>query len=371
MSPDERNTLKKLRLPAILFAILSLFSGIWGGLSRMGMSLDIPYPNMVSFHGVLMVSGFLGTFITLERSEVLELGPGYFFALLSAAGAFIMGTGWGIEAGMAMIVLAGIGLVGMYVFTLSIQPEWHTFIMSLGGVLWFVGDIFWLQAYPFIYTANLWLGFLILTVVGEHIELSSTDHISDKQRVQAGMLSIIFMTGLLVHILWTETGVIMSALSLIGLAIWLMKNNLTGVTVRKTGLPKFRNICLLTSFIWLVIGAVISVLYLKVPDHLYYDAYLHSFFLGFIFSIIFAHAPVIIPRLTGWQVGFYDRFYFHYLLLQASLLIRLFGDFMADSMIRELGGILNGLTIVIFLVSTVVAVFQTQRSLTLQTGELT
>lgn len=337
----------------------------------MGLSVDILYPNMVAFHGVLMVSGFLGTVITLERSAALEWSPGYVFALLSGLGAFIVGTGWGIEAGMIMIILAGMGLVGMYVFILSRQPTWHTFIMSLGGVLWFVGDIFWLQAYPFVYTANLWAGFLILTVVGERIELSRMIQISDSERAQAGILSMIFMCGLLIHVLWTNLGVITSAFSLVLLAIWLLKNDLGRVTINQTGLPKFMAYCLLTGFIWLIIGAVISVLYLKVPDHLYYDAYLHAIFLGFIFSMIFAHAPVIIPSLTGWSVGFYERFYLHYLLLQASIIIRLAGDFLGDSMIRELGGILNGLAIILFLASTVAAVFQTRRSLVLEMEEPT
>ena len=362
--------MKKLQLPAVLFAILSLFSGIWGGLSRMGMSLDVPYPNMVAFHGVLMVSGFLGTVITLERSAALEWGPGYFFALLSAVGAFIVGTGWGIEAGMIMIILAGMGLAGMYVFILSRQPTWHTFIMAMGALLWFLGDIFWLQAYPFAYTANLWAGFLILTVVGERIELSRMVQTGDAQRSQAGILAIVYLIGLLIHVIWVDTGVIIAAFSLILLAIWLLKNDLARFTVRQTGLPKYMAICLLSGFIWLIVGSVVSVLYLQIPSHLYYDAYLHSFFLGFIFSMIFAHAPVIFPSLSGWQVGFYERFYIHYLLLQASIIIRLTGDFMGDSMIRELGGVLNGLAIIIFLVSTVVAVIQTQRSLTLQTNEL-
>lgn len=325
---------------------------------------------MVAFHGVLMVSGFLGTLIILERSSALEWTPGYFLALLSGLGAFIVGTGWGIEAGMVMIILAGMGLLSMYVFILSMQPTWHSLIMALGGILWFFGDIFWLQAYPFAYTANLWAGFLILTVVGERIELSRMVQTSDKKRGQAGVLSIIFMVGLLIHVVWTYTGVIIAASSLSILAVWLLKNDLARFTIKQTGLPKYMAFCLLSGFVWLIVGSVISVLYLKFPDHLYYDAYLHSFFLGFIFSMVFAHAPVIFPSLTGWQVGYYDRFYVHYLLLQISLVIRLAGDFMSDSMIRELGGVLNGLAIVIFLANMIVAVIQTQRSLKLQADEL-
>ncbi len=358
--------MKKLQIPAILFAVLSLFSGIWGGLSRMGLSLDVPSPTMIVFHGVLMVSGFLGTVITLERSAALEWGPGYFFALLSALGAFIVGAGWLVEAGIVMVVLAGAGLLGMYIYILFRQPTWHTFIMAVGALLWILGSVFWYQSWPFAYTADLWAGFLALTIIGERIELSRLVQTGGRQRSQAGILSVLYAAGLIVQIKWTGVGVYISALSLIILALWLLKNDLARMTIRQTGLPRFMAFCLLSGFFWLIIGGAVSIWDFYGPDHLLYDAYLHAIFLGFVFSMIFAHAPVIFPSLTGMQVGYYERFYIHYLLLQISLIFRLAGDFMEDSMIRELGGILNGLAIVIFLVSTVAAVIQTQRSLKFQ-----
>jgi len=329
----------------------------------MGMPLHVPSPNMVVFHGVLMVSGFLGTVIVLERSTALGWGVGNIFALLSGLGALIVGIGWNTEIGIVMVVIAGFGLISMYIFIISKEFTWHTFIMLLGSVLWFLGSIFWLRSYPFTFTANLWAGFLVLTVIGERIELSRIIQTSGSQRAIAGLLSTIFMIGLLINYLWVGIGVVTSALALVALSIWLLKNDLARYTVSQAGLPKYMAICLISGFIWLIVGACASILYMKIPDHLYYDAYLHSIFLGFIFSMIFAHTPVIFPSLTGMQVGFYDRFYIHYLLLQGSLIIRLIGDFVADGLIREIGGSLNGLAIVFFLISTIVAVFQTNRLL--------
>lgn len=35
-----------------------------------------------------------------------------------------------------------------------------------------------------------------------------------------------------------------------------------------------------------------------------YDAMLHTIFLGFVFSMIFAHAPIILPTITGLSIPF-------------------------------------------------------------------
>ena len=39
-----------------------------------------------------------------------------------------------------------------------------------------------------------------------------------------------------------------------------------------------------------------------------YDAMLHSIFLGFVFSMIFAHAPIILPTITGLAIAVSKQF---------------------------------------------------------------
>ena len=52
----------------------------------------------------------------------------------------------------------------------------------------------------------------------------------------------------------------------------------------------------------------------------------HSVFLGFVFSMIFGHAPTIIPAVTGLTLPFERVFYLHVGLLHGSLLLRIVGD---------------------------------------------
>jgi len=64
------------RLLLILLAGISLLTGLWAGLARLGWLLRLPNEQFVTMHGPLMVTGFLGTLIGLERAAALQrCGP--------------------------------------------------------------------------------------------------------------------------------------------------------------------------------------------------------------------------------------------------------------------------------------------------------
>ena len=60
--------MKFARLPFLFLAAISLLSGIAAGLARMGVVIAEPAAAAAPLHGVLMVSGFFGTLIGLERA---------------------------------------------------------------------------------------------------------------------------------------------------------------------------------------------------------------------------------------------------------------------------------------------------------------
>ena len=87
-----------------------------------------------------------------------------------------------------------------------------------------------------------------------------------------------------------------------------------------------------------------------------YDAMLHAIFLGFVFSMIFAHGPIILPTITGLPLPFQNCFYLHAGLLHASLLLRVVGDLGAWLSLQRWGGLLNAVAVILFLLNNVYAV---------------
>jgi hypothetical protein len=59
-------------LPFLVLAILGLLAALWAGLMRLGWRLLALTPSLALAHGLLMISGFLGTLITLERAVAMQ-----------------------------------------------------------------------------------------------------------------------------------------------------------------------------------------------------------------------------------------------------------------------------------------------------------
>jgi hypothetical protein len=63
---------RALRILLLMGGFISLACGVAGGLMRLGWSFPLTAAEIAALHGPLMISGFLGTVISLERAELVE-----------------------------------------------------------------------------------------------------------------------------------------------------------------------------------------------------------------------------------------------------------------------------------------------------------
>jgi hypothetical protein len=68
-----------------------------------------------------------------------------------------------------------------------------------------------------------------------------------------------------------------------------------------------------------------------------------------VFSMVFAHAPVIVPAVLGVALPYRRVLYAPLALLHAGLIVRLTGDATGDVGVWRWGGVLNETAIVLFL----------------------
>jgi len=199
-----------------------------------------------------------------------------------------------------------------------------------------------------------WMAFLILTIAGERLELSRFMPPSPgATRVFAGLLGAIVIGLLAAHTGW---GITLLAAALLGLSMWLVKQDIARRTVRTKGLTRFVAVCLLSGYLWLAVGAgvLLGAGGLR-PGSASYDAALHAIMLGFVFAMVFGHAPIIFPAVLRVPVPYHAWFYGPLALLHISLLVRLAGDASGQHPLTRLGGLLNALALVAFIASTVAA----------------
>lgn len=345
------------RVPLLLLAFVSLFVGMGAGLARLGWPM--PVADLAALHGPLMASGFFGTVISLERAVALRRRWAYGAPLL--AGLAVLASLSGAPAAAAPALAAGGGTVMLAASRVIYrrQPELFTLALALGAASWTVGNLLWLGGQPVYVVVPWWIAFLVLTIAGERLELSRFLAPSPVAKRMFATLIAALLAGVAVSA-WPAdrpAGTIALGIALAGLALWLMRQDVARRTVKTNGLPRFIAVCLLSGYVWLAIGGIAIVLSGGLGSGgTAYDAALHAVLLGFVFSMVFGHAPIIFPAVLRVAVPYTPYFYAPLVLLHASLIVRLAGDWAARPQWRAWGGALNSIALLAFVLGTVAAV---------------
>lgn len=348
---------KRLFLPLMLLAGLSLLFALWAGAVRLGWELPRLHSTLAANHGPLMLVGFLGTLIGLERAVAFKRLWSY------GAPVFTGLAGLGILLGFPLLYSQILAVAGSFLLTAIFlvlyprSPSAHLLTMALGAVLWLCGNILWLSGMPLHQIVPLWAGFLVLTIAGERLELSRLVRLSLFSRRAFDSCVAIFLVGLGIVPFMSSLGVRIAGIGGAILALWLLFYDIAWRSVRQAGLSRFMAICLLAGYFWLAVG---SLLWIRSPElfvaGLYYDAMIHAIFLGFVFSMIFAHAPIIFPSITGLAMPFLVDFYVHLGLLHLSLVIRIAANLTGWMGGHRWGGLLNVAAVLLFLLNNIRAV---------------
>lgn len=345
----------RARLPFLTGSVLALLAGLWAGLDRLGWALPPPTPSLPALHGPLMASGFLGTLIGLERAVALRRPWAYAVPALSGASALGLVVGLPAQASEVLAVLASLGLVGVFAVVYRIQPALHTATMGAGAAAWLVAASLQAAGLPVFRSVPFWAAFLVLTITGERLELSRLGRLPRAGLIAYLGSAALYAAGAAVTAVRPDAGARIAGVGMAALALWLFRYDVARRTVRLPGLPRFIALSLLSGYLWLAAAGVLWGAFGGERAGLSYDAMLHALFLGFVVTMIFAHAPVIVPAVLGGPLAFHPRFYGHLLLLQGSLLLRVGGDLAGWLPGRLWGGLLNVLALLVFLGNTALA----------------
>jgi len=341
------------RLPLLAVGLLSMACGLWLGLVRLGWNLPLPWPDQLIAHGPLMVCGFLGTLISLERAVALGARWGYAAPVLTAAGALALDLGPFGAPGALLVTAGSVVMLAMFVVVWRRQPALFILTMALGALAWVVGNAFWLGGASIFRLVFWWMAFLVLTIAGERLELNRV--LRPTRAVRAWFVAgvVLMLAGVVVERWRPEPGVRAIGAGLLVLAVWLMRHDVARRTVRQRGLTRFMAVCLLAGYVWLGAGGILALTFAPAMPGTLYDATLHAVFLGFVMSMVFAHAPVIFPAVLGVPLGYRRAFYVHAAVLHGSLVLRIAGD-LVDSLgrWRAWGGLFNAAALLLFLVNT-------------------
>jgi hypothetical protein len=335
--------------PLLAAGIVLLLAGLWDGLIYLGLALPTGTASLTASHGPLMVLGFLGTVIALERAVALGSAWAYLGPVGAGAGGLAVVAGAPNGVGQALATFGGLALVAVFVAVHRIQPSLHNAVLASGAVCWVVAGALWLAGWDVPRFVPWLAGFLVLTITGERLELSRLVGAGRLARWLFAGVAAVFAGGLIASVFAEPVGVRVAGAGLLGFAVWLARNDIARRTIRGTGLTRYMAVALLTGYAWLGVGGGLWVAVGHLADGPAYDAMLHAVFLGFVISMIFAHAPVIVPAVLGRPLPFRRSFYVPLALLHLTLLLRLIGgDAVGNVDAWQWGGSLNEVALLLF-----------------------
>lgn len=346
-TPEAVATRRTPRALLMLPAGLALLAGLDAAL----ILLDVPAPvrteRLPEIHGMLLVLGFVGTVVALERAVALRRWYGYLAPAALGVGGVLLLSPAPLTAGRIALLIGTISMTLNYVPLWRRQHDEAVAVQALGAVTATGAAALWLGGVD-VATLLPWLaGFPVLTIAGERLELARIAMGPRAGAVLAGLGSAT-LAAIAASLLWPGVGTPLLGAALLALTCWLAGHDVARRTIGSTGAVRFSAAAMLAGYVWL--GLAGAVWLLGVPDHRpAYDTVIHAVFLGFTMSMILAHAPTILPAVLRRPLPYHPAMWVPLLLLHAGLVVRVWlGDGLGVDAAWRIGGVLNVVALLLF-----------------------
>lgn len=345
----------------LLLLPLFLVLGLQGGLARLGWWPALTPAGALQHHGLLMVTGFLGSLIGLERALPERSYAGLLGVLLIGSASLALLIQGSLQWPLYVLV-AGVSL---HLFSFRTErwqlSSWSSLLALLA---WLLGSLHLLLSPG--YSGSLlsplicWWGlFLMLTIRGSHLK----EPLLPAQRGFVGLQSLAltlgFGGGLLIWPLHAPVaGQALLALGwlLLGLGgLWQLPQLRQQAVL---GPAPWLGACFGLAYGWLALSGLGLLFWAWLPGQPA-DLLAHGVFVGFVFGMILAHAPGVLPRLLGQSAPLFTPWlWLPLVLLQGGLLLRALGGLSLIWPFRAWGGLLNALALGLFLLILILSLMR-------------
>lgn len=185
---------------------------------------------------------------------------GYLAPAAADAGGLAIVAGAPGEVGQALIGCGGLALVAIFAAVHRIQPSLHNVVLAAAALCRFVSDGLWIAGWDISKFVPWLVGFLVLTIAGERLELSrmTGDGCSSpppgclppacSPPLKAGPSPA--TPGEAV-----PPGIRITGAGLIALSLWPARYDIACRTIRGHGVTRYMTAALLTGYAWLAVAA--------------------------------------------------------------------------------------------------------------------
>ncbi|WP_211346033.1 hypothetical protein [Paramicrobacterium agarici] len=359
-APAGGGGVRVARLALAAPAGVALLVGMAAGLARMGV-FEMDAEALQDAHAPAMLFGFVGSLVVLERAVAIRRTWAYAAPLLLSLGALSLITPIPAAVGRTAIVLGLALMLVIYRLIWQRQPAVATSVQALAATCGLLAAGLWSAGVPFASVSLVAAVFLVLTIVGERIELGRAGGLTARGENAGLALAIGVSASALATVIWPGTAHAVLGAVLLVLVVWLLVVDVARVTIASTGAARYMAVCLLSGYAWLAAASAV-LLAGGEPDAAAYDLVTHAVLLGFVMSMIMAHASVILPAVLRTPLPYRPWFYVPVALLQLSLIVRAIGDVRGAGTVVQVGGIANVAAIVLFLLCAAASAVSASRT---------
>ncbi|GBC85636.1 hypothetical protein HRbin11_02086 [bacterium HR11] len=286
----------------------AVLTGIWRLAATRGFPVP-PVPAAWPPHGHWMVGGFLAVLIMVERMTALPPGWLAWVPFVYAFGTLTVHMGWAVARGAVILGLLGWTvhrLRAVRVYRASEKPLIE--VAALGLLTLAVTQPGGLVGRPDAALAGL--GAIASVIAVERLELLLRGRTLGPRLAWAGLLG--WMALLAGSVLWgplplpllgwataLAMGAVLTHDAAVRAAVRVFRGGAGPATGGLPPLYGFLTKALLGAYAWIGLGAALIVGWDALPPATAKDMVYHAVGLGFIFTMILAHAPVILPAVFG------------------------------------------------------------------------
>lgn len=349
-----RRRLARGRLVLLALGGACLLAGLDAALLLVGVWAPVDSDRLPGLHGIVMVLGFLGTVIALERAQSLGRAWGYLAPAVLATGSLALIVGAPAMLGKLLLVQGCAFFVAVYVALWRRAPVAMVAVQVLSAVLALCAALLWLV----IGVENLLTflaGFIVLTIGAERAELAQLT-MGPRAPGRLVTLAAALVAAILASMLWPPVGMRAFGLAVLGFAVWLVRDDVARRFIRTQGLRRYNAAALLAGYVWLALAGLTWLVNGYPGTQPAYDIVIHGTFLGFAVSMIMAHAPIIFPAVLGRPLPYRPISWLPLLMLHLGMAARVVGDISGNNFIWQTGSVITVLAMLVFLIVSVVLV---------------
>ncbi|WIM69512.1 hypothetical protein [Corynebacterium suedekumii] len=256
----------------------------------------------------------------------------------------------------ALFTVSFLVLGAVYVLIHHRQATLSVLVQATGVIGGVLATVTWGGGADFADVMPYAVVFAVATIIGERMELARVSFAGTAAETLITTLVLALTAAALIFALHPQLGFFLMGALLAAIAVVTVRVDAARRLIHAGQLPRYTAACMLAGYAWLLVAGLLWMGGGHTRAGHLHDAAVHSIFLGFVISMIFAHAPFILGGVIRRTIPYHPALYLPVIVLHAGLALRIVADLRQATGPWQLGGVITVVAILGFALTGIVLI---------------